>query len=85
MSPGRMSLIDALLLRATIYRAAKVGAIVGTLLILLNHGDAILQGQFPAWWKVVLTYLVPYSVSSYSTAVLMHDLSVAGLPPERTI
>ena len=56
---------------ATVQRAAKISAIVGTLLITINQGDAILQGHFPPLWKVILTYCVPYSVSSYSTAMFM--------------
>jgi len=55
----------------TMRRAAKISAIVGTLLIAINQGDAIVQGHFPPLWKVILTYCVPYSVSSYSTAMFM--------------
>ena len=36
----------------------KVSLIVGTVLALINHGPAIVQ--------ILLTYLVPYSVSTYS-------------------
>ncbi|QLC26426.1 nitrate/nitrite transporter NrtS [Parasphingopyxis algicola] len=62
-------------MRVTVARAIKVGLIVGTLLVLLNHGDGMAIGEWPPWWKVVLTYLVPYSVSSYSTAAFLMDLS----------
>ena len=49
-------------------RALKVALIVGTLLALINHADAVVSGTFA--WKnfvqVVLSYLVPYAVSTYS-------------------
>jgi hypothetical protein len=54
-------------------RAFKVSAIIGTLLILINQGDVIMAGSMPPLWKILLTYLVPYGVSSYSTAALLHD------------
>lgn len=53
---------------ATVRRALKVAAIVGTVLIVINQGDRILAGTWPPVWKIALTYLVPYSVSTYSAA-----------------
>ncbi|MEM8917480.1 MAG: nitrate/nitrite transporter NrtS [Pseudomonadota bacterium] len=58
----------------TVKRALKVGLVVGTILIGINQGDLIAAGQWPPVWKIALTYLVPYSVSSYSTAALLSDL-----------
>lgn len=54
--------------------AVKVALLVGTLLVVINHGPAILNNQltFTGYWQMALTYLVPYSVSTYS--------SVAALP-----
>lgn len=52
-----------------IARAVKVAVIVGTLLNLINSGDAILAGRLPEHpWKIPLTYLVPFAVSLYSSA-----------------
>ena len=59
----------------TVRRALKVSAIVGTALVAINQGDLILAGHWPPLWKLLLTYLVPYSVSSYSTAALLRDLN----------
>ena len=53
---------------ATVRRALKVAAIVGTILIAINQGDALLAGEIPPLWKILLTYCVPYSVSTYSAA-----------------
>ncbi|QLC25224.1 nitrate/nitrite transporter NrtS [Parasphingopyxis algicola] len=62
-----------LLRRVTVVRALKVSAVIGTLLILINQGDMLWAGVMPPYWKIILTYLVPYGVSSYSTAALLHE------------
>lgn len=54
-------------------RAIKVSAIIGTLLVLINQGDMIVAGFIPPLWKVILTYLVPYGVSSYLVAALLYE------------
>ncbi|WP_353330106.1 nitrate/nitrite transporter NrtS [Phaeobacter sp. NW0010-22] len=38
---------------------------VGTLLTVINHGDVLLSGQAPPLHKVVLTYCVPYCVTTW--------------------
>lgn len=53
---------------STVKRAIRVGLIVGTVLTAINQGDALLAGAGLDWVKVVLTYLVPYSVSTHGTA-----------------
>lgn len=46
-------------------RSLYVALVVGTLLNLINQGDALL-GMAPInWLKLVLTYLVPYGVCTY--------------------
>ncbi len=77
---GPVSFSTALRHPVTIIRAIKVALIVGTILVAINHGDLILHGLFPPFWKLVLTYLVPYSVSSYSSAAFITELS-AGMKP----
>ncbi len=49
-------------------RAMKIALIVGTLLAFINHGDKILSMSLSGqdWLKVLLTYLVPYGVSTWS-------------------
>lgn len=46
----------------------KVSLIVGTLLALINHGGAILHMSLTNdnMFQILLTYLVPYCVSTYS-------------------
>jgi hypothetical protein len=38
---------------------------VGTILNFINQGDALLGAASINWFKVVLTYLVPYAVCTY--------------------
>jgi len=49
-------------------RSAKVSLIVGTLLVAINQGNLLLSGSFlpELFWKIPLTYCVPYTVSTYA-------------------
>jgi hypothetical protein len=42
-----------------------VALVVGTILNLINQGDALFGPGPINWVKVLLTYLVPYVVSTY--------------------
>ncbi len=46
-------------------KAIFTALVVGTLLTAINHGDVILSGLVPPIWKVVLTYGVPYFVTTW--------------------
>ena len=39
--------------------------VVGSILTGINHGDMILSGEYPPWPKVMLTYFVPYCVTTW--------------------
>lgn len=54
--------------RPIVTAAVKVALVVGTILNIFNQGSQILDGLPPSWPHVVLNYLVPYCVSSYSAA-----------------
>jgi hypothetical protein len=45
--------------------ALKVAAMVGSLLFLINHDTAVVQGKMTRdrWISELLTYLVPYGVN----------------------
>jgi len=49
-------------------RAITVALVVGTILVAINQGDVVLSGHLTALVvaKIGLTYLVPFSVSTYS-------------------
>jgi len=39
--------------------------LVGTILNLINQGDALLSPAAINWWKVVLTFCVPFCVATF--------------------
>lgn len=49
-------------------RSAKVAFLVGTILVAINQGNLLLNGTMTAdlYWKIPLTYCVPYAVSTYA-------------------
>ena len=54
--------------RRIVIAALKVALVVGTLLNLINQGGRLLDGLPLSWFHVLLNYLVPYCVASYSAA-----------------
>ena len=52
-------------------RSTVIALIVGSVLIAINQGDALLAGRWdPALaWKVPLTYLVPFVVATWGALV----------------
>jgi hypothetical protein len=46
-------------------RSLVVALVVGTILTLINQGDALLAGGAVDWVKIALTYCVPYAVCTY--------------------
>jgi hypothetical protein len=46
-------------------RALRTALVVGTILVFINQGDAILAGALPVMWKACLTYCVPYCVATW--------------------
>ena len=58
---------------AIIKRSLIIAAIVGTILNLINQGDVINDmAQFDLW-KCLLTYIVPYCVSTYGAVSALLD------------
>lgn len=57
-------------------RACKFAVVVGAILISINHGDAILQGDVNSvrMFKMGLTVMVPYIVSTLSSVGAMMEL-----------
>ena len=56
--------------RETVLRAIRVALVVGPILIIINHHDALMNLEFSdkLYFKFVLTFFVPYCVSAYSSA-----------------
>lgn len=62
--------------RSVVIRALKTSLFVGTILVGINHGDALLRRDCPPdrWLKIGLTYLVPYSVATFASVSTLRDL-----------
>ena len=54
---------------SVVRRALLFAAVVGPILIAINHGDALVAGEVDGerWLKMSLTLLVPYLVSTISS------------------
>ena len=64
-------------------RSLVVALIVGTVLNLINQGDAMLSGIPIDLAKLLLTYLVPYFVSTYgAVSYRLHAARLAATQPE---
>lgn len=57
-------------------RALKYAVVVGSILIAINHGDAILRGEVESGrlLRIGLTVLVPYVVSTLSSVGALLDV-----------
>ena len=57
--------------RPVVATALKVAFVVGSVLALISHGPAMMRLSltFENICQIVLTYLVPYTVSTYSAVV----------------
>lgn len=51
--------------KGIVRRAAIVALIVGTILNLIAQGDFMIDGHPLNFWKIALTYCVPYCVATY--------------------
>lgn len=53
--------------RMIVRRALVTAAIVGSALVVINQGDALIARRVTAamWWKVPMTYVVPYLVTTW--------------------
>jgi len=69
MNPTK-AFVHHLVSPATARRAVGVAGIVAPILLLVNHSDLVLAGPLSATVlrKFALNFLVPYLVSSYSSA-----------------
>ena len=46
-------------------KAVMTALVVGTILAIINHGDFILKGESFNFFKILLTYCVPYCVTTW--------------------
>ena len=58
--------------RPSVVRSSLVVAVVvGSILNLINQGDAIFGAKSIVLWKLGLTYVVPYLVSTYGAVTAL--------------
>ena len=43
----------------------EASIVIGSVLIIINHGDSITKGSYPPLWKILLTYSVPFLMSTW--------------------
>ena len=65
--PATKCLRCALCYRPLLRRSTVIALIVGSILVAINQGDALLAGRWDGAlaWKVPLTYLVPFVVATW--------------------
>ncbi|MEQ8230645.1 MAG: nitrate/nitrite transporter NrtS [Gammaproteobacteria bacterium] len=53
---------------SVVRRALRVAVVVGSVLVAINYGDRLLAGELDArdGIRILLTYCVPYCVSTYA-------------------
>lgn len=68
--------LETCLRPAVVRTALKVALLVGTLLAVINHGPALVNLSLTtqAMFQILLTYLVPYGVSTYSSVKFIRRL-----------
>jgi hypothetical protein len=60
-------------------RSLRIAAVVGTVLVAINHGGVIMAGMWHGSlsWKIPLTYAVPFTVAMWSA---LSNLRASGPP-----
>ena len=79
-SLDNQSLLQVATRTDVVNRAIKIALIVGCILAAINHGDRILLQEMRDfdWIKVVLTFGVPYCVSTISSVLAIRkELKIA--------
>ena len=57
--------------KSTVLRAVKIALVVGLILVAVNEGGDLLQGDIDTagWIRAVMNFVVPYCVSTVSTVL----------------
>jgi hypothetical protein len=63
-------------------RSFYAALVVGTILNVINQGDALLGSAPVNWFKIVLTYCVPYVVCTYGAVSSQARLPATGVAKE---
>lgn len=74
MNNASPTMLSLALSKQVVTTALNVALLVGSILALINHGEAIVHAKLSTGniFQIVLTYLVPYCVSTYSSVRAIH-------------
>lgn len=74
-SNSNMDFLEIATDRTVVRRALRIALVVGSVLAMINQGDRVMTGQIDmgVLTKIILTYFVPYSVSTYSSYLAVRD------------
>ena len=67
--PPAPSLAQLVFGDGTPMKALLTALVVGTILVAINHGDTIILGDRPHLLKILLTYCVPYCVTTWGAVI----------------
>jgi hypothetical protein len=62
-------------------RSLAAAVVVGTILNLINQGDALFGSRHLDWLKLGLTYIVPYCVATYGAVAFRLEAMRRETPP----
>lgn len=81
-TPPTPSWVRIALSPSVVRRSLMYTVIVGAILIVINHGDALLRGDLTAGrvGRMVLTLCVPYAVSTLSSVGAVRTASRTAVP-----
>lgn len=70
-TPFMIGYLQALVNPKMMHMAVRVALVVGTVLLAINHGAALLQGRMTwgRWMSALSTYCVPYAVNIHGQYV----------------
>lgn len=74
---GHRSFVHLATRASVMFRAARIALVVGAVLAAINHGDRILSATLDSGglFKILLTFCVPYCVSTYSSVLAIRERS----------
>jgi hypothetical protein len=69
--PATKCLWCAVRYRPLLRRSTLIALVVGSVLVVINQGDALIAGRYDATllWKIPLTYLVPFVVATWGAVI----------------
>lgn len=72
-----MTFLSLAIQRDVVVRALKTALLVGLILVAINHAHALIQGDLDLGRvaRIVLTFMVPYCVSTYASVSTMKHMN----------